>query len=97
MTGRLLSLGGRLTCADPLREQPGFILNSTERADEDRQRLVRGQADGERRRFCLGEGGAQTGDQMDEEGGNAAVAGVVTLGNILELIVNRFDQGARAA
>jgi|RhiMetdeSRZDD1v2_1073273.scaffolds.fasta_scaffold313609_2 hypothetical protein len=41
MKGRLLGLGGRVKCADPLGETHGVTLSSAEREDEDRQRLTR--------------------------------------------------------
>ena len=57
---------------------------------------MRWHTDGERRRFCLVGVRPQASDQIDEEAGDIAVAGVVTLGNSLELIVHRFAQGALA-
>lgn len=94
LTGRLLRRGGRMQCAAPRGEKLDFTRSWTERADQDWQRRVRWLTEGESRRFCLGEGRDQAGDEMDEEGGDAAVAGVVTRGNNLELIMNRFAQGA---
>ena len=37
--------------------------------------------------------GNQPGDQVDQEVGWAAVAGMLNLRDILQLVVNRFDDG----
>ena len=71
-------------------------LSSTELQSDDRERVVLRHTDVKRRFLGLIRIGNQAGDEIDQEGSDTAVTGVVDLGDVFELIVDRFNQGAFA-